>query len=74
MSCPNIINLRTVDNIEKWLKEPNHEYIGRPTNKLKGSKWKNIYNNNNIILTCILNKQNKTNTGHIMLGHINTSH
>ena len=43
MSCPNIINLRTVDNIEKWLEEPNNEYIGRPTNKLNGSKWKNTY-------------------------------
>ena len=38
-----IINLHSIDDIDSWLKEPNNLYIGRSTNKLKGSKWRNRY-------------------------------
>ena len=41
---PNIINLRTVDNIEKWLKGDNNTYIGRSTKEIpSGSIWGNPF-------------------------------
>ena len=40
----NIINLRTVEDIENWLQDENHIYIGRPTAEIPGgSTWKNPY-------------------------------
>ena len=39
----NIINLRTVVDIESWLNDPNHVYIGRATKNLKASKWENPF-------------------------------
>ena len=39
----NIINLRTVKDMESWLQGENNDYIGRGTKILSGSKWGNPY-------------------------------
>lgn len=43
MSEANIVNLRSIINIENWLEDPAHVYIGRATKDLEGSKWGNPY-------------------------------
>ena len=35
--------MKTVDDIEAWLKEPSNIYIGRETNIIPGSKWGNQF-------------------------------
>lgn len=42
-TAANIINLRTVNDIQSWLQGQNNIYIGRETNNLAGSKWGNPY-------------------------------
>ena len=42
-SVTKVINLETVDDIEKWLEEPNKSYIGRETRNIPGSKWGNPF-------------------------------
>ena len=44
MNKANIINLRTVEDIDKWLEEEDNIYIGRSTEEIpSGSDWGNPY-------------------------------
>ena len=42
-TTPDIINLRTVPYIRRWLQDPNNIYIGRQTKNIEGSKWGNPF-------------------------------
>ena len=42
-TTPDIINLRTVADIERWLQDPNNIYIRRQTKNIEGSKWGNPF-------------------------------
>ena len=42
MTC-RVVNLHDVEDVEEWLKHPDHVYVGRATDELEESKWHNQF-------------------------------